>query len=324
MINVAEKVDAISTPKNEEIKVLGVNWDQCGDKLTFDLNVIYQNSLDLQPTKRNILKLMASIYDPIGILAVLVMKVKILFQRICLSKSKWDEILSSDLLSKWFLLREIFKITLSVPRYYFSTYSLNEVKNVYINGFCDASKNGYAAVIYINGHAPNNKNVGNIVMCKTKVAPVKPMSIPRLELLSCLLLSQLLNKVLLCLQTIINIHRFTCWSDSLDSIHWIKGLNKSWPKFVQSRVEKIRDIVPPEHWRHIPGKINPADLPSRGSINEDEIKAFLSVPAFLHDENDWPPDRSLSDAKMNDVNRIVERSKSEIYVLQTDVRCIDE
>ena len=60
MINVAEKVNATSTPKNEELKMLGVNWDQREDKLIFDLNVIYQNSLDLEPTKRNISKLMAS------------------------------------------------------------------------------------------------------------------------------------------------------------------------------------------------------------------------------------------------------------------------
>ena len=71
------------------------------------------------------------------------------------------------------------------------------------------------------------------------------------------------------------IHRFTWWSDSFDSTHWIKGLNKKWPKFVQSRVEKIREIVPSEHWRHIPGKINPADLPSRGLTKEDEITSFF-------------------------------------------------
>ena len=111
---------------------------------------------------------------------------------------------------------------------------------------------------------------------------------------------------------------------TLDGIHWIKGLDEKWPQFVQGRVEKIRVMVPPEHWRHIPGKINPADLPSRGSTKMDEITPFLSVPAFVHDENDWPPDLSLNDTSMNDTSRLSEQNKSDIYVLHTAVRSIDE
>ena len=138
------------------MKVLGITWNQKDDELSVDLNIIYENSFDLEPTKRNILKFMASIYDPIRI-AVFVMKLKVLFQQICLSKCQWDDILLNDLLSQWFLLRETMKIKLTMPSYYFSPHKINEVNNVNLNGFCDASKKGYAAVIYINGHVPNNE-----------------------------------------------------------------------------------------------------------------------------------------------------------------------
>ena len=144
--------------------------------------------------------------------------------------------LSTNLLSQWFLLRETMKIKFTVPRYYFSPYLINEVNNVNLNGFRHVSKKGYVAVIYINGRTPNNEYISSIVICKTKMDPVKTL---KLEFLACLLLSQLMNKVLMRLQGIVEIYNSTCCSDSLDAIHRIKGLDKKCSRLFREGLKKF-------------------------------------------------------------------------------------
>ena len=146
------------------------------------------------------------------------------------------------------------------------------------------------------------------------------MSIPKLDLLACCIAQPINEKVLMHLQGIVKNYKSMCWSDSLDGIHWIKGLDKKWPPFVQRRVEKIWVCVRPEQWRHIPRKINPTDLPPYGSTKMDNIISILSVPAFLYDENDWSPDRSLNDISEN--RRFVEPSKTDVCVLHSNVKNI--
>ena len=96
---------------------------------------------------------------------------------------------------------------------------------------------------------------------KTGVSPLQTTSIPRLELLACLLLSELIEIVLSSICNSIDIKNVYCWSDSLDSLFWIKGENKNWKPFIENRVIKIRKIVHPSKWRFFPGNKNPADLP---------------------------------------------------------------
>ena len=170
---------------------------------------------------------------------------------------------------------------------------------------------------------------GSIVMCKTKVAPVKTLSIPKLELLSCLLLSQLMEKVLLQMRRILKIEKVILWSDSMDSLYWIKSMDKKRTQSVKNKIEKIRVVTSHENWRHVPGKINPADLPSQGSTKENEIKSWLSVPEFLQNNRDWPPDIS-SDEKYRHVHQSSLPMETDLTVLPChtndnypiDVRCL--
>ena len=102
------------------------------------------------------------------------------------------------------------------------------------------------------------------VAAKTRVAPLQPQTIPRLELLSAFLLSRLVVSIRDSLQAQTTPVDVKCYTDSLVALYWIRGQDKEWKPFVQNRVREIRRNVHPNLWNHCPGKTNPADLPSRG------------------------------------------------------------
>lgn len=104
----------------------------------------------------------------------------------------------------------------------------------------------------------------SFVVAKTRVAPIQSQTIPRLELLSALLLSRLITTTAESLEPVLPLKPPRCFTDSKVALFWIQGLTKEWKPFVQNRVNEIRNSIPAEHWSHCPGKTNPADLPSRG------------------------------------------------------------
>ena len=132
-----------------------------------------------------------------------------------------------------------------------------------LHRYCDASREAYAAVIYLVTQNDSQLSV-RFLTSKTRVAPQKEISIPRLELLSAVLLSRLIESVTKSLQTNFALEQPTCYTDSKVSLYWITGLNKEWKQFVQNRVTEIGRLVPSPCWKHCPGSINPADLPSQG------------------------------------------------------------
>ena len=132
-----------------------------------------------------------------------------------------------------------------------------------LQGFCDASKEAYAAVIYLVMKINHERSV-RFVMSKTRVSPLKTQTIPQLELLAALLLARLMNSVTRCLEPELNLTEPLCYTDSEITLYWICGDTKVWKQFVQCRVMEIREHLPSSCWCHCPGVENSADLPSRG------------------------------------------------------------
>ena len=132
-----------------------------------------------------------------------------------------------------------------------------------LHGFCDASKHVYAAVVYLVIKTPNGPFV-RFVASKTRVAPLKSQTIPRLELLSALLLARLAKSITDSIESDLSLEPPTSYTDSKVSLYWILGVDRVWKQFVQRRVTEIRTLLPSSSWRHCPGVDNPADLPSRG------------------------------------------------------------
>ena len=130
-------------------------------------------------------------------------------------------------------------------------------------GFCDASICAFPAVVYLVLETHSGRYV-KFMASKTHVAPTKPITIPRLELLSALLLSWLIYNITKALEQEVLMLMPQCYTDSTVSLYWVLGTDKSWRPFVQNCVEEIRKLLPPDNWSHCAGKNNPADLPFRG------------------------------------------------------------
>ena len=111
-----------------------------------------------------------------------------------------------------------------------------------LQGFSDASQEAYAAVIYLKSVTPHGIHV-RLVASKTRVAPTKAMTIPRLELLTALLLSKLMVSVSRALEPELTLDEPSCFTDSKVTLYWILGQNKEWKQFVQNRVRAVAPIA---------------------------------------------------------------------------------
>ena len=130
-----------------------------------------------------------------------------------------------------------------------------------MHGFSDARGAAYGAVVYVL-NVKTNQPI--IVTSKSKVAPLKETSIPRLELLGALVLSKLILRVRSAMERLLVVTRIYCWTDSMVVLYWLNS-KRDLKQFVRNRVNKIKDRVEVSNWKHCPGKENPSDLLTRGT-----------------------------------------------------------
>ena len=158
--------DKLDGPKC--VKVLGVKWRPVDDRLLVDISGLCSIVDGMMPTKRNIIGLSARIYDPLGLLSLVTVCFKMLFQDICAAKLEWDEPLSGDLLSRWEHLTQSLRQSqsLCVPRCYFQ----DVIGTSYCSlvGFCDASQKAYAAVVFLKIRT-GNKSVARFDVPKQEL-----------------------------------------------------------------------------------------------------------------------------------------------------------
>ena len=230
----------------------------------------------------HIVSLVGRFYDPLGYLTPVVVQFKLFLRELCEAKIDWDQPISGELMDSWNSLRLNLQNSpsISIPRCYLESIS-EEIMSCTLCGFCDASTKAYAGVVYLLLETTTGFSV-KFVAAKTRVAPLQQQTIPRLELLSALLLARLLSTIAESLEFEFTLSSPYCFTDSMVSLWWIKGSDKTWKTFVQNRVAEIRRLVPPECWRHCPGTENPADVPSRGATPLE-----LSTQLLWHTGPPW-------------------------------------
>jgi len=263
---------------DQVIKTLGISWLPKKDVFTFRYSPA-ETTKSAPKSKRQILAEISSLFDPVGWLAPVVIKAKLLMQKIHLANSKWDDPVPNNLQESWEQLcldlnQNLPK--LEIPRHYLYGSSIPDAvssttgsESFHLLGFSDASEKAYAAVVYLAAYMKDTPVSISLVTSKTRVAPSKSQSLPRLELCGALLLAELMSTVDQALK--INITSKHYWSDSTITLSWIKGQPSKWKTYVANRVSKIQQVSDPQFWKFVPGIKNPSDCASRGVSVADLI-----------------------------------------------------
>ena len=242
-------------------KALGLTWDYEKDTLEFDLGKIGKElNSNPNPTKRSILSTLASLFDPQGLVSPVGITAKIIFQELCVAKLGWDDPLPKDYLSRWELwLKDLISIkTISFPRCFLEKHQGDRVR-YQLHGLADASKKAYCAMVYLVCKSSQSTCCTKLLCAKSRVAPLKQLSIPRLEHISARILATLMDTVVKPLEFQVKVDSIHYWLDSKTALYWI--FNKGeWKQFVQHRVNEILQLSKKEGWGHVPGNENPADL----------------------------------------------------------------
>lgn len=263
--------------------ILGLHWSPTSDSFSYHFS-LSSNSV----TKRLILSTIAKVYDPCGFLSPITMWCKALMQILWTQGLSWDEPVDRDLAIKWqsFVSELKYLDTIQIPR----AFKMSQASTIDLCGFSDASEVGYAAVVYLRCQMTDGTVVVRQVISKTRVAPLKRMTLPRLELCGAHLLAQL---VAYCL-SILEKSKFSgyyLWCDSTIALTWLKTPPYRLKTFIANRVAQAQEWVPTHWWHYVSGDMNPADCASRGISPSDLARHPLwwSGPEWLQlSMAQWP------------------------------------
>ena len=271
-------------------KVLGLLWDCKRDCIEFSFKKLVDRGREMKLTKCNLLSLLAGLFDPLGIISPMIVCMKILFQNLCCENRGWDEELegnSSRKFHEWIV--DLSKIEgISISRCIYER-PKQEVLECELHRFGDASSKAYCAVVYLV-YKTNKGTSAKLLTSKSRVAPLKKLTIPRLELMSARILAQLVDTVKLALESQLKVNRVRYWLDSSTALCWIRKRGE-WKQFVRHRVNEILKLTNKEHWGHCPGEENPADIGSRGALGSKlrDDKLWWCGPQWLtQGEEKWP------------------------------------
>ena len=263
-------------------KVLGCEWDYEADVLSLDLTAIAQRAEGLPATKRNTLRLLAGVYDPLGLISPVGVSAKVIFPEICRQKCEWDEQLKGGVkkgVEDW--VRGLIDCRrIDVKRCIYD-HPHEEVEECSLHGFADASKKAYCGVVYLVYRTQVGR-YARMLTSKTRVAPLKELSIPRLELMGALILVKLMVSVKGALASQQSVKRSKLWLDSQTVLFWIMNRGE-WKQFVKHRVNEILKLSDKGEWRYCQSQENPADIGSRG-MSASELKQnvlWWQGPAWL-------------------------------------------
>ncbi|XP_075167694.1 uncharacterized protein LOC142239814 [Haematobia irritans] len=277
------KIDDSST-----IKTLGIRWNAIHDIFYYVVEPISPTS---GATKRQVLSIIARLFDPLGWLGPIIITAKLLMQKLWEDKIDWDEGIPPHLLMKWKSFIESLPniAEIKIPRYV----NFSPGAPIQIHGFCDASEKAYCGVIYIRTVDENQVISSHLLVANTKVAPLKKTTIPKLELCGAELLTKMIKQFQFSFGQSYDLY---LWTDSSIVLGWLQKPPQILKTFVANSVTKILDITRESQWKHIRTEDNPADLGTQGCSSQDLINNSLwwHGPSWLQQPIEvWPKPRTF-------------------------------
>ncbi|XP_071057602.1 uncharacterized protein [Onthophagus taurus] len=283
-LDVLSSAHTYSVEEDNKLRALGLLWNNIEDLFLFVCRASY--NMSKSTTKREVLSFIARLFDPLGWLSPLTIIAKVFMQQLWVQHLDWDENLPNNLEEKWqTFIKSYNQIpTIHVPRWLGTS---DRTESIEVHGFSDASFDAYGAVVYLR--VLTNKEVRvSLLISKSKVSPLKRVTIPRLELCAAVLLTRLIKRV----QNVLNLSDCPVhlWTDSTVVLAWIKSHPSRWKDYVRNRVTEIHELVNVQ-WHHVPSGDNPADLVSRGvSVAKLQENSLWWVgPSWLvASPSEWP------------------------------------
>ncbi|CAB0005310.1 unnamed protein product, partial [Nesidiocoris tenuis] len=301
----------LSFDNEKPVKVLGLVWNNISDDFSYKVSTSQRIS-----TKRQLASQVGQLFDPLGWIVPVAVYARLLQREVIRLKLGWDEPLPEEICIRWAEFAKTLPLleTLSVPRHI-----PNARGPLWLVGFADASERAYAAVVYSITKA-GDEYIPSLITARARIAPSKPETLPRLELLAATLLSatfQKLTKVFPCVDPS---KRFAI-SDSTIALSWITANPPpSWKPFVGNHVSTILKSVGADRWFHVPSSQNPADLPSRG-LSPQAIcnnRSWWKGPQWLASDPDaWPISRVR--AAMDDPQVLQEKRTKQFLNVSNEV-----
>lgn len=252
--------DKLDINKDNIVKTLGLSCDVLNDQLTFSCPSMTEN--ENMNTKRKVLSFIGKMFDPLGLIGPIIVVAKIFMQQLWSLNLDWDSILPQEQLKCWniFIKNLIEMGTLTIPRALKSP----NIVSVELVGYADASMKAFGCCLYLRVFNSNGTISTNLICSKSRIAPLnKGLTIPKLELNSALLLSQLTNRASKVLSERLQFNVFL-YSDSQIVLAWIQSQNLKSEPYVLKRISEIKDLTKEFFWSYVRTDSNPADLLSRG------------------------------------------------------------
>ena len=278
-------------------RTLGILWNPEDDVFQFQCDL-----KQIATSRRTMLSMASSIYDPLGFIAPLIIPAKIILQQMCRQKTGWDCQPDKEILVRWEQWTK--NITdlkgIKITRCFVPD-NFGKVVKRELHAFSDARELGYGIVIYIRSVNKRGDFYCSLVFAKARVAPLKKITIPRLELAAATLSVRLVTMVKRELH--FQIDRVMFWTDSTPVLRYISNDRARYHTFVANRIQVIREVTVPAQWRYVGTKTNPADLASRGiSKTQDLIDSvWFSGPEFLwQNDSEWRQDVFNTDIEFGD------------------------
>lgn len=273
----------------ETEKILGMFWQPNSDNFRYKLHFHHVDkdviNGERNPSKRELLSDVMSMFDPLGFLNHFTIAAKLLIREVWRCDVRWDEPLPREIALRWDRWRSKLQDVLQfkVPRFYFKNGLPQELQ---LHVFVDASEDAFAAVAYWRAVNVNNEVETSFVCSKTKCAPLKILTIPRLELQAAVLGVRLMKTILK--QHTVSVSQTIIWSDSTTVIKWI---NSRYKPFVAHRIAEILASTKSSNWKWVPTQDNSADAATRfrNHFDFNTESPWLKGPDFLKmQDDDWP------------------------------------